>query len=181
MHAAERRSRQLRLRPLVDSDLEQLVAARATGVGLPIGGDERSARRVQQRKIERSGRFSAGRLDLGIELHGRLVGTVEARQPPGGLPPGVFEIGISVFDQSDRGAGLGTAAVELFTAHLFSDAGTQRVQASTWVDNVAMRRVLEKLDFRLEGVLRAFMPAGSGDRHDYALYAVTRADWERRP
>jgi RimJ/RimL family protein N-acetyltransferase len=43
-----------------------------------------------------------------------------------------------------------------------------------------MRRVLEKLGFVFEGVMHAFMPAENGVRHDYALYAVTRADWEQR-
>jgi RimJ/RimL family protein N-acetyltransferase len=39
-----------------------------------------------------------------------------------------------------------------------------------------MRRVLERLGFTCEGVMRAFMPEGSG-RTDYALYAVTSNDW----
>jgi len=50
------------------------------------------------------------------------------------------------------------------------------VQASTAADNIAMRRVLEKLGFMYEGTLRSFMPAGEG-RDDYVLYAVTRSDW----
>ena len=65
--------------------------------------------------------------------------------------------------------------------HLFADERTERVQASTWTENAAMRRVLEKLGFRVEGVMRAFMPAPEGGRHDYALYAVTRSDWLGRP
>jgi RimJ/RimL family protein N-acetyltransferase len=179
MRAADPRYGSVRLRPLEQGDLELLVAGRDAGAGPPFERDERAARRIQQRKIERSGRFADGRLDLGIEVDGRLAGTVEARQPSGGLPPGVYEIGISLFDGADRGRGLGTIAVELFTDHLFADPKTHRVQASTWVENFGMRRVLEKLGFVLEGVMHGFMPAADGGRHDYALYAVTRADWER--
>jgi RimJ/RimL family protein N-acetyltransferase len=51
------------------------------------------------------------------------------------------------------------------------------VQASTAADNVAMRRVLEKLGFVYEGTLRDFMPASEG-RDDYVMYSVTRRDWE---
>jgi RimJ/RimL family protein N-acetyltransferase len=51
--------------------------------------------------------------------------------------------------------------------------------ASTAVENVAMRRVLEKVGLAFEGVMRAFMPRQSGRRDDYALYAVTRSEWER--
>ena len=175
MAAPDLRAGSLRLRPLEASDLELLVSGRDDGVGPPFAGDERSARRVQQRKIDRGGRFADGRLDLGIEVQGHLVGTVEARQPAGALPPGVFEIGISFFEPSDRGRGFGPTAVELFTEFLFSDPSTCRVQASTWVGNAAMRRVFEKVGFRLEGVMSAFMPAPGGERQDYALYAITRA------
>ena len=169
----------IRLRPLEPADLELLVAARHVGSGAAQVGDEQARRRLA-RRIEASGRFHDGRIDFGIELAGRLVGSIEARQPREGLPPGAYEIGISFFDAAERGRGLGTTAVGLFTDYLFSDAATHRVQASTWVENVPMRRVLEKVGYRLEGVMRAFMPTAAGERHDYALYAVTRDDWHAR-
>jgi RimJ/RimL family protein N-acetyltransferase len=43
-----------------------------------------------------------------------------------------------------------------------------------------MRRVLEHLGFAFEGVLRGFMPAGSGPPHDYAMYGLTKADVDAR-
>lgn len=168
----------VRLRPLEPRDLEALVAGREVGSTPSAIGEEQLRRRLR-RRIEASGRFHEGRLDLGIEADGRLVGSIEARQPREGLPPGAYELGISLFAAADRGRGLGTSAVRLLTEYLFSDPDTHRVQASTWVENVPMRRVLEKLGFRLEGVLRSFMPAAGGERHDYALYAVTRADLDR--
>ena len=64
----------------------------------------------------------------------------------------------------------------LLTGWLFEQQGAARVQAGTAVGNLAMRRVLERLSFTCEGVMRAFMPEGSG-RTDYALYAVTSNDW----
>lgn len=167
----------LRLRPLRPEDVELLVAARDVGSSPSTAGEQQVRRRIV-RRIEASGRFHEGRLDFGIEVRGRLVGSIEARQPRGGLPPGAYEIGISFFEAADRGRGLGTIALRLFTEHLFSDPQTHRVQASTWVENVPMRRVLEKLGYALEGVMRSFMPTATGERHDYALYAVTRDDWE---
>jgi RimJ/RimL family protein N-acetyltransferase len=71
-----------------------------------------------------------------------------------------------------RGRGVGTEAVRLLGEHLLAN-GYPRVQASTDVDNVAMRRALEHAGYTFEGVLRGFMPAGAG-RADYALYALTR-------
>jgi RimJ/RimL family protein N-acetyltransferase len=41
-----------------------------------------------------------------------------------------------------------------------------------------MRRVLERLGFACEGVMRAFEPQGPGGaRNDFALYAMTADDW----
>ena len=119
-----------------------------------------------------------GLLDLGIEAEGRLVGDITARNPNNAFPPGVFEFGITVYETADRGKGYGRDATELLTTHLFDEHDAGRVQATTAVDNLAMRRVLENLGFVHEGTLQAFMPGPDG-REDYALYAVTREEWSR--
>jgi len=70
--------------------------------------------------------------------------------------------------------------VRQLTDRLFAREGAERVQASTAADNVAMRRVLEKLGFGYEGTLRGFMPGAEG-RDDYVMYAVIRGDWNAAP
>ncbi len=137
-----------------------------------FGGDERE--RVR-RRVERSGRLIEGRLDLGIEAEGRLVGEIEARSPEGCFPPGVFELGIALFDPASRGRGYGSEAIQLLTNHLLAGERAVRVQAGTAVDNIAMRRVFAKLGFAEEGTMRDFLPAAGG-RVDCVLYAVTAAD-----
>lgn len=132
------------------------------------------ARERLRRRLERSGRFGDGRLDLGIEAEGRLVGTVDARQPEHALPPGVFELGIGLFAEAERGRGYGSEAVALLTEHLFAARGAG---TATW--NAPMRRVLAKLGFVEEGVLRGFLPAPGG-RDDTALYGVTKTEWRGR-
>ncbi|MEX0651398.1 MAG: GNAT family protein [Actinomycetota bacterium] len=134
--------------------------------------------RVRER-IRRSGSFTEGALILAIEARGRLIGEVQARQPVNGLPPGVFELGIELFDDADRGHGLGADAVVALTRHLFDDQGAHRVQLTTDVENAAMRRVAERLGYTFEGVLRSFMPGPDGPR-DYAMYAVTKHDADER-
>ena len=136
----------------------------------------RGARERMRRRIANSGRLVGGWLDLAIDAEGSLVGEIDARHPPRAMPPGVFELGIALFAEEVRGRGYGTEAIALLTAHLFEELGAERVQASTAVDNSAMRRVFEKLGFAKEGVMRSYMPAGES-RDDYVLYAVTRADW----
>ncbi len=168
------------LRPFRPEDFDAMWAARHVGSVRARTEDDGVMQRRLRARIERSGRFVEGRIDLAIELDGRLVGGIEARQPREGLPRGAYELGISLFAEADRGQKVGTRAVELMTERLFADPETARVQASTWVENAAMRRLLERLGFALEGVLRSFMPRPEGGRDDYALYAVTREDWEAR-
>jgi RimJ/RimL family protein N-acetyltransferase len=110
-------------------------------------------------------------------IDGRLAGEIQARQPEMGLPPGVFEIGIEVHDPSARGGGIGRRALALFLEHLFVEERAHRVQLTTDVDNAAMRRVAERLGFRLEGTLRSFMPSSDGPR-DNLMYAMTKGDFE---
>jgi RimJ/RimL family protein N-acetyltransferase len=162
------------LRPLQPHELEIVWQARLADDTAPWMSTPQAYERLRQRVAD-SGRFVDGWLDLGIEADGRLVGEIDARQPPRSMPEGVYELGISLFETSDRGRGLGTDAVRLLTRHLFENESAERVQASTWVENRAMRRVFEKLGFTEEGILRAYMPSERG-RDDYVLYAVTKAD-----
>ena len=168
----------VRLRPLQLHELEVLWADRIAGDAFPHlsrpGARERL--RVQ---VERSGRLRDGRLDLAIEVAGMLVGHIEARAARAPASRGLFELGISLLPPQRR-RGYGSEAVRLLTTYLLDDAEAVRVQASTGVANAAMRRVLEKLGFSHERLLRDFMPGESGKREDYVLYAVSREAWQRR-
>lgn len=141
-------------------------------------GPRELADRVRER-IRRSGSFTEGVIILAIEVDGRLVGEVQARQPINGLPRGVFELGIELFEHDDRGRGVGADSVVAITRHLFDDEDAHRVQLTTDVENAPMRRVAERLGFTFEGVLRSFMPEADGP-HDYAMYGFTRTDYEER-
>jgi ribosomal-protein-alanine N-acetyltransferase len=165
------------LRPLRADELDTIAEAQSrlySFIEKPAG----TVKRRLRRRIENSGRLVDGWLDLGIEAEGRLVGDITARNPKNAFPPGVYEVGISVFEETDRGKGYGREATELMTTHLFDRLDAGRVQATTAVENTAMRRVLETLGFVHEGTLRAFMPGPDG-REDYAMYAVTREGWTR--
>ncbi len=172
-------SQRVVLRPLRLDELDAVLEARARlGIRAQPGGTPARAR--LRRRLARSGRLARGHLDLAVEVDGRLIGEIQARgRPAQTLPPGVFELGIVVYDVADRGRGVGVEAVALLTGWLFEQAGAARVQAGTAVGNASMRRVLERLGFTCEGVMRAFMPEASGrTRTDYALYAVTKSDWQ---
>lgn len=138
-------------------------------------GDEAAVARKRAR-LERSGERTEWEIWLAIEVDGRLVGDVQGRCSAIVMPPGVWELGIELWDQADRRRGYGREACALLTSHLFEAEGGIRVQATTDVDNAAMRRTLEKLGFAYEGVLRGFMPQAEGEPRDYAIYAITKGD-----
>jgi RimJ/RimL family protein N-acetyltransferase len=164
------------LRPVRPEEIDAVLDARERlQVGAQAGGVP--ARRRLRRRFARSGRLTGGHLDLAVEVAGRLVGEIQARgHPAQTLPPDVFELGVVLYDPADRGRGYGAEAVALLTGWLFEQQGAARVQAGTAVGNLAMRRVLERVGFTCEGVMRAFVPEASG-RVDYALYAITGTDW----
>jgi RimJ/RimL family protein N-acetyltransferase len=171
----ELRGSRVVLRPFRADELDDVLRGRA-GLDDSAHVGKVVRRRIRER-LSRSGSFRAGRLDLAIESDGRLVGEIDARTPSF-TPPGVFELGIGLYRDADRGRGLGAEAITLLTDYLFEREGAVRVQGGTRVDNAAMRRVFARLGFTEEGVLRDFLPSGEG-RADCVLYAVTRRDRER--
>lgn len=148
---------------------------------IPANTLDEAGIRERRERIERSGARNEWEVMFAVEAEGRLVGDVQGRCPRFAMPPGVWEIGIELWDRSDRGKGIGREAVALLLSHLFGTEDAIRVQATTDVDNASMRRVLEVLGFAFEGVLRGFMPDPGGRPRDYAMYGLTKADWEASP
>ena len=131
-------------------------------------------------RIQASGARNDWEVLFAVEAEGRLVGDAQGRCSDHAMPPGVWEIGIELWDRGDRGKGLGREAVALLSSHLFEHEAAIRVQATTDVVNTPMRRTLESLGFGCEGVLRGFMPTGDGTARDYAMYGITKDDWRTR-
>lgn len=172
------------LRPFTPSDFELVWAEETRDRGAFESAwavdDERARERVSAR-IEHSGSWRHERvLDLGVEVDGELAGDVQARRDLDYSPPGIFDLGIGLFRER-RGQGIGTTALALITAFLFDEERANRVQLSTDVDNLAMRRAAEKAAFTLEGVMRGFWNVPDATPRDYALYARTRADHVASP
>src|SRR5204862_6474775 len=102
----------VRLVKLRDVDIDVMARVRreeAAGMGYPDAFGPTELSELRER-IARSGEFDGTEILLGIQVDGRLAGEVQARQPRMGLPPGVFELGIDLFDGADRGRGIGRTA-----------------------------------------------------------------------
>jgi ribosomal-protein-alanine N-acetyltransferase len=71
--------------------------------------------------------------------------------------------------------GITTAAVALVLDHVFTQVGLHRIEATVRPENLSSRRVLTKLGFREEGLLRRYLNV-DGAWRDHLLYALTVED-----
>ena len=154
----------------IDAALRRVAAAELAA------GDDAAVGRKRER-LERSGTRTEWEVWFAIEVQGRVVGDIQGRCSDTAMPPGVWELGVELWEERDRGRGIGHEACALLVSYLFDRESAIRVQATTDVDNVAMRRTLERFGFGFEGVLRGFMPAADGPPRDYAMYGMTNAVW----
>lgn len=89
------------------------------------------------------------------------------------------EIGYAL-TTSAQGRGIQTQALQQLLADLFLETPLERIEARCAVDNVASQRVLEKVGFVREGLLRAYFFL-AGRRVDNYLYAILRRDFLPSP
>lgn len=110
-------------------------------------------------------------LPFAITVDGRLAGHVMVgnivREPLLSAYVGYW------CDSRLAGRGVTTAAVALVVDHCFGPARLHRIEATVRPENVSSLRVLAKLGFRHEGVLRRYLDVDGGwrDHHSYALTA----------
>jgi aminoglycoside 6'-N-acetyltransferase len=161
------------LRPVRADEFDVVWRGRAASAGAAAVAFDRDEIR---RRVELSGEMTDWGLLLGIESAGRLVGEVQGYRTQ---MPGVFGIGIVLYERADRGRGSGGDAVRAMTRHLFDEEGARRVEGGTTPDNTAMRRIFSSLGFVEEGTLRRFLPSDDGEGADCLMYGMTRADYRR--
>lgn len=78
-------------------------------------------------------------------------------------------------DERVAGRGVMPTAVALAVDHCFGPVGLHRIEVNIRPENVASRRVAEKLGFRLEGTRERFLHI-SGDWRDHLTYALVREE-----
>jgi [ribosomal protein S5]-alanine N-acetyltransferase len=167
----------VRLRPIEEADLNLLRRLDTDpAASQPFewtGFRDPCARR---RRWEQDGWISRDSSHLAVALpDGTLVGIVSWRAIKAGGPEGgCLEIGALLFPEH-RGQGLGSAAQRLLVEYLFATTLANRLQGITDVENLAEQRVLERIGFRREGVMRGLAFIG-GRWRDGVLYARLRGD-----
>ena len=143
-----------------EPEAEGTWAERFTPMAWPVlcSGLRATARRGQALPfvITLDGRF-AGQLTLGNVVRGSLRSAW---------------VGYWV-ESCAAGGGVATAAVALSVDHAFGPVGLHRIEATVRPENAASLRVLAKLGFRDEGLLRRYLEV-DGAWRDHRLLAVTR-------
>jgi ribosomal-protein-alanine N-acetyltransferase len=78
---------------------------------------------------------------------------------------------------AERGKGYATETATIIVDYLFLSKDIVRVQADTSTENSASQRVLEKVGFQKEGIIRKHY-FSSGKRRDSYLYSILRDEWK---
>jgi RimJ/RimL family protein N-acetyltransferase len=88
-----------------------------------------------------------------------------------------FEIGYLIYDPNDRGKGITSSAVKIFSHYLMDLRNVPRIQIQLDRGNGASRRVAEKAGFTFEGIARSAM-IFKGKVIDLEVFSLTRSDLE---
>jgi [ribosomal protein S5]-alanine N-acetyltransferase len=107
------------------------------------------------------------------DKQGRMLGTIFFFK---GAPfQEGYEVGYTLFRRADRGHGVMSEALPIFSAYLFEAKPIQRLALHAPCGNSASQRVAEKSGYRHEGTLRQsfFM---RGEYHDCEAYALLRVE-----
>ena len=110
----------------------------------------------------------AFRLAIADAMSEELLGSL-------GVPEADFdteraEVGYWLVD-SARGRGLATKALHLFCSWAFRELPLARLEAIPEVENTQSHRVLERVGFKREGVLRSYQVV-HGERRDMVMYSL---------
>jgi ribosomal-protein-alanine N-acetyltransferase len=92
------------------------------------------------------------------------------------LPHRCVEISYGLTPE-EQGKGYGTEATQLMVDYLFLSKDIERIQAVINVRNMASQRVVEKVGFKREGLLRK-MRFVAGKWIDFYLYSILREEWK---
>lgn len=84
-----------------------------------------------------------------------------------------------VLDPAVQGRGLGTEFAAALVRIAFDGLGVRRIEAACFAENLASRRVMEKIGLRLEGVFREESLHRSGRWLDGMSYALLASEYQR--
>jgi RimJ/RimL family protein N-acetyltransferase len=88
----------------------------------------------------------------------------------------LLEIGYAIVP-SERRRGYGTEAAKIIVDYLFLSRAIVRIQAATDIRNMVSQKVLERVGFKKEGIIRKYVFV-RGEWRDALLYSILREEWK---
>ena len=110
-----------------------------------------------------------------VEVEREVVGSISLKNISHSM--GYAEIGYGI-GEAFQGKGMATAAVGFLVNRIFRETSLRKLTALVHDKNRASRRVLEKLGFRQEGLLREHYLI-RGNPVDEVFYGLLKQDWAR--
>ena len=104
-------------------------------------------------------------------LSNKIVGTIFLKELDWNIPKG--EIGFFI-EQNYEGKGIITKSVSLVINHCFDTLDLNKVYMRIAEDNISSKRVAEKNDFKVEGVLRKDFKTSEGELIDVVYYGLLK-------
>lgn len=111
-----------------------------------------------------------------VGLENEVVGSVSLKNISHSM--GYAEIGYGIAESHHR-RGIATAAVRLLVDKVFAETTLRRLIAFVHDQNQASCRVLEKLGFKEEGILREHYMI-NGEPKDEVIYGLLRREWSEQ-
>jgi [ribosomal protein S5]-alanine N-acetyltransferase len=131
-----------------------------------------AAYRAMRRAVLRRAKEGTS-LPFAVRVEGRLAGQVTIDNiVRGAVRSGHLGYWI---DREVAGRGMGSLAVALVCDHAFGAVGLHRLQAEIRPENVPSQRLVERLGFQREGLLRRYLDI-DGDWRDHFTYALLAED-----
>jgi [ribosomal protein S5]-alanine N-acetyltransferase len=124
--------------------------------------------RTMRRMVARRARLGLT-VPFAIRVEGRLAGQVTLDNIVRGAMRSAH-LGYWI-DQAVAGRGYASIAVALACDHAFGEVGLHRVQADIRPENLRSQRLVERLGFRQEGLLRRYLDI-DGDWRDHLTYSL---------
>lgn len=141
------------------------------GGGAPVPAS-RLVFAAMRRSLQRQARLGET-LPFGVTYEGRLAGQLTVA----GIVRGSLNSGFVGYwvDSAVAGREVIPTSLALAVDHCFGEVGLHRIEVNIRPDNVASRRVVEKLGFRAEGIRQRYLHI-DGAYRDHLSYALTTED-----
>jgi len=128
------------------------------------------AREQFKSRLRTPGEWVDHYLHFAIDRDGAVIGDVQLRRCDKTMPPGVVHIGLDVGPQY-RNQGAATAALEL--SWIWAQENSyHRLEGSTDVSNLAMKKAFENANWSFEGIQKKLFFANGIDQ-DYLAFSRT--------